>query len=354
MTNGIQSVPAAWHPDPSGRNQYRYWDGARWTDWIANDGVQGNDPLIQSVAPSTTVDKVAAGEPVKRHKASQPQRGIRSQYLLLGAGGYPNTAVAGEFARMDSIHKAIGRKPKREEEIERADLIASLVPEPTNPHDTNAVMVQINGQHVGYLEKEVAARYVSVIRDVWNSGHVATTGARIWASARESWDSSRKLKYVARVSIALNEPHLVLPMNEPPGGAYSILPWGPALQLTGEEQHQDVLSEYITDVGDGIALGTLAVIEGGTARAPKMLIEIRLDGERVGQLTPASSQHFIPTARHLESQGQQAAAWIRVKGSAIAAQATIQAAKAHELPADWFAETSTVLILNRSTDQAIT
>lgn len=217
-TNGIQSVPAAWHPDPSGRHQYRFWDGHRWTDWIANDGVRGKDPLIQPDAPFMAVEKVAAGEPVKRHKASQPQRETRSQYLLLGATGYPNTEVAGEFARMDSIHKAIGPKPKREEEIERADLIASVVPEPTNPHDTNAVMVQINGQHVGYLEKEVAARYVSVIRDVWNSGHVATTGARIWASARESWDSSRKLKYVARVSIALNEPHLVLPMNEPPGG----------------------------------------------------------------------------------------------------------------------------------------
>lgn len=354
MTNGTQSVPAAWHPDPSGRNQYRYWDGVRWTDWIANDGVQASDPLIQPVGPSVAVEKVAAHEPVQRQNASEPQRGTRSGYLLLGADGYPSTEVAGEFARMDSIHKAIGRKPKRDEEIERTDLIAALVPEPTNPHDKNAVMVQINGQHVGYLEKEVAARYVSVISDVWDSGHVAVTGARIWASARESWDSSRKLKYVARVSIALNEPHLVVPMNEPPTGAYSILPWGPALQLTGEEQHQDVLSEYITDVGDGIALGTLAVIEGGTVRAPKVLIEIRLDGERVGQLTPASSQHFLPTVRHLESQGLQAAAWIRVKGSVIAAQATIQAAKAHELPADWFAEPRTVLVLKPRTGPAIT
>lgn len=157
---------------------------------------------------------------------------------------------------------------------------------------------------------------------------------------------------VARVSIALNEPHLSLPMNEPPAAAYSILPWGPALQVTGEEQHQDVLSDFINDGGDGIALGALAVIEGGTARAPKTLIEIRLDGERIGQLTPASSQHFVPTVRHLESQGQAAAAWIRVKGSAIAAQASIQAAKAHELRADWFVEPSTIPALSRKTNPA--
>ncbi|MGF2950070.1 HIRAN domain-containing protein [Microbacterium alcoholitolerans] len=354
MTNGTQSVPAAWHTDPSGRNQYRYWDGVIWTDWIANDGVQGNDPLIQPLVPSTAVGKAAVEEPVEREKTMEPQRRTRSGYLLLGGDGYPNTEVAGEFARMASIHKAIGRKPRRDEEIERMDLIAALVPEPTNPHDKNAVMVQINGQHVGYLEKETAALYVSAIRDVWDSGHVAATGARIWASARQSWDSSRKLKYVARVSIALNEPHLVLPLNEPPAIDYSILPWGTALQVTGEEQHQDVLSNFVTLAGDGIALGTLAVIESGSVRAPKTLIEIRLDGERIGQLTSASSQHFVPTVRHLESQGLRAAAWIRVKGSAIAAQATIQAAKAHELPADWFAEPSTVPALNRSTGPATT
>ncbi len=146
----------------------------------------------------------------------------------------------------------------------------------------------------------------------------------------------------------------MLPLNEPPAIDYSILPWGTALQVTGEEQHQDVLSNFVTLAGDGIALGTLAVIESGSVRAPKTLIEIRLDGERIGQLTSASSQHFVPTVRHLESQGLRAAAWIRVKGSAIAAQATIQAAKAHELPADWFAEPSTVAALNRSTGPATT
>lgn len=352
MTNVSPSVPAAWHPDPSGRNQYRYWDGASWTDWVANDGVQATDSLSPTVAPAVAQAGSRGAETRRTNEEPEREKATRNGYLLLGADGYPNTEVAGEFARTDSIHKAIGRKPKKDEEIERNDLIAALVPEPTNPHDKNAVMVQINGQHVGYLEKEVAVLYVSAIRDVWNSGHVAATGARIWASARESWDSSRKLKYVARVSIALNEPHLVLPMNEPPAGSYSILPWGPALQVTGEEQHQDVLSDFITGIGDGIALGTLAVIDGGTARAPKTLIEIRLDGERVGQLTPASSQHFVPTVRHLESQGQAVAAWIRVKGSAIAAQATIQAAKAHELPADWFAEPNTIPVLSRSTRPA--
>lgn len=39
--------PAAWHPDPTGRHQHRYWDGARWTAWVADAGITGRDPLTR-------------------------------------------------------------------------------------------------------------------------------------------------------------------------------------------------------------------------------------------------------------------------------------------------------------------
>jgi hypothetical protein len=34
-----------WHPDPTGRNQYRFWDGGQWTDHVSNQGIVGTDPL---------------------------------------------------------------------------------------------------------------------------------------------------------------------------------------------------------------------------------------------------------------------------------------------------------------------
>lgn len=330
MSEQDRGIPAAWHADPAARHQYRYWDGAQWTDWVADDGVQSLDPLYpQGRVPSSSH---AATE-----RMSSLQRGTRTGYLLAGSNGHANTEVAGEFARVDSIHKAIGRKPKLDEEIELTDLVAALVPEPSNPHNRNAVMVQINGQHVGYLEKEDAARYQPVIRQVWDAGFVAATGTRVWVSARESWDS-KKLKYVARVTLALNEPHLLVPLNDPPVEEYSILPWGHGLQVTGEEHHQDVLANYTNAQGEGLVLVTLDVISGGTAKAPKDIVEVRVDGRRIGQLTPGSSQHFVPTIRHLTSDCRAVVAWARVKGNAIAAQVTLQATKAHELSADWFAE----------------
>jgi Protein of unknown function (DUF2510) len=36
--------PPRWAPDPYGHHQYRYWDGARWTDYVADNGQESRDP----------------------------------------------------------------------------------------------------------------------------------------------------------------------------------------------------------------------------------------------------------------------------------------------------------------------
>ncbi|WP_419919264.1 RDD family protein [Candidatus Poriferisocius sp.] len=41
---------SAWENDPTGRHQYRWWDGEQWTDQVADDGVQKVDPLSHSEA----------------------------------------------------------------------------------------------------------------------------------------------------------------------------------------------------------------------------------------------------------------------------------------------------------------
>lgn len=37
--------PAGWHPDPGGAHEYRYWDGAVWTDQVSDAGVVTSHPL---------------------------------------------------------------------------------------------------------------------------------------------------------------------------------------------------------------------------------------------------------------------------------------------------------------------
>lgn len=38
-------LSAQWGTDPSGRHEYRYWDGTSWTDYVANNGQTETDPL---------------------------------------------------------------------------------------------------------------------------------------------------------------------------------------------------------------------------------------------------------------------------------------------------------------------
>jgi Protein of unknown function (DUF2510) len=47
----MNSPAAGWNPDPTGRHEYRYWDGGRWTDDVSDNGVTGTDALAGGVAP---------------------------------------------------------------------------------------------------------------------------------------------------------------------------------------------------------------------------------------------------------------------------------------------------------------
>ena len=40
-----ESSPASWHPDPYGRHELRYWDGAHWTANVSTNGVSATDPV---------------------------------------------------------------------------------------------------------------------------------------------------------------------------------------------------------------------------------------------------------------------------------------------------------------------
>lgn len=51
----MSTTPANWYPDPTGRNEHRYWDGQAWTDHVSNQGVTGTDAVQQ--AP-TRLDRV--------------------------------------------------------------------------------------------------------------------------------------------------------------------------------------------------------------------------------------------------------------------------------------------------------
>lgn len=44
QTSSTPSVPADWYKDPSGRFEYRYWDGQKWTEHVSRGGTVHKDP----------------------------------------------------------------------------------------------------------------------------------------------------------------------------------------------------------------------------------------------------------------------------------------------------------------------
>ena len=95
-----------------------------------------------------------------------------SVFLL---GGQDDLEVVGELAYQDTLWRLCsGTLGDRV----RHDIVAVLVPEPTNPYDANAIAVQINGQVVGYLSRATAQEYLPGLKHLMSArgGYAALRG----------------------------------------------------------------------------------------------------------------------------------------------------------------------------------
>lgn len=85
-------------------------------------------------------------------------------------------AAVGEASYQDALRHICGSD--RWEDV-RCEVNAVLVPEPANKYDPNAVMVQVDGQMVGYLSRVDAVEYGRVVRLLADEGSVIACGALI-------------------------------------------------------------------------------------------------------------------------------------------------------------------------------
>ncbi len=53
-----------WHSDPFSRHEYRFWDGTAWTERVADNGVEGIDPVPPTAAPQPTFRQPEPSAPV--------------------------------------------------------------------------------------------------------------------------------------------------------------------------------------------------------------------------------------------------------------------------------------------------
>jgi hypothetical protein len=182
------TAPAGWYLDRPDSDQLRYFDGTQWTDHYAPN------PRPASAASGT----VAVGRtdrapertatPATGRPNANPSLLDLLDRLQLEAPRHPldeQVEVAGETYHVKGIKKLYRERSRVIADVgcTLEDEVCTLVPEPWNPHDNNAVAVMIGRHHVGYLPADLAVDYAAGLAGLASRGLLATGEARIWAKS---------------------------------------------------------------------------------------------------------------------------------------------------------------------------
>jgi hypothetical protein len=179
-------------------------------------------------------------------------------------------------------------------------VVATLVPEPDNPHDPYAVRVDVvtggRAETVGYLPRYTARTYQRPLLALRDHGSIGTCPGRITGGgAGRSYG----------IYLHLAEPEALLFENLV--GDIHLFEPARRVTVTREENHQDTLARYHR-IG---LLGTLVVAELASSTVSRgkhkgaYAVEVRLDGERVGELTAAMSSRYQGMVVDTEKKGSQ-------------------------------------------------
>jgi hypothetical protein len=233
---------------------------------------------------------------------------------LWGQRGWASIEVVGESHYTSSI-KALFTAGVKADGAEITTTV-QLLPEPLNKHDRHAVGVWAGSRQIGYLSRQDAVRYSPVLLALVARGWTPRVSAQIWAQQWTTGAGDRN-GFSASVRLQLAEPHMLVPANQPPNQPHRLLPAGAAIQVTGEERHLDALMAWLRPEGECWVYATLHEVTEELARSSRAVVEVRVDGARVGQLSPRMSGDMLPAIRHLSEGEFVAGARAIVKGNRI-------------------------------------
>lgn len=304
MASSVEkSPPAGWYESGVRPGLRQWWDGQRWRDafWPERVGLQ---PL--TYAPD-----------LARVDISSP--------------GGPVFDIVGEAYREQQIIAALGYTPGLDREVVEMTS-AELIPEPDNPHDSNAVAVRISGYTVGYISADEAIDIQPFIAGIVQRGVVPVVDARIWAVTRRT---QRGPELKSAIRIALPRAIDVFPQNDPPGVPYTIVPRGRKTQVGGEEKHIDRLSGYISPAGPSHLLFAIEREDTPSRNGIRSVARVLLDGEKIGELSVATSKSALSLIDAQSARGLATVAWGQLTGSRVAAEVTLSLARAAEIEDEW-------------------
>ena len=201
----MTQTPAGWFADPQDPTQFRYWDGAAWTDHRSPRGT-GGDQLTRAaddLADGLTRGFSAVGSWVNQNAGLTTQPGVPTfasvaascrdeparhplsvkAHLVLAPTDL--AGIAAVFAQAQTTVTAEGVTLDNEH--------CRLVPNPWDPAVPNGVAVLVGTTMVGRLPAELEATYCGPLAQLTSKGLLATAVADLWAQGGPGAVSSARV-----------------------------------------------------------------------------------------------------------------------------------------------------------------
>ncbi|MGH3905415.1 MAG: hypothetical protein ACRDTE_14685 [Pseudonocardiaceae bacterium] len=207
----------------------------------------------------------------------------------------------GESHYQPALHRAARGVAAGSDFEQHPPVVAVLIPEPENPRDRHAVRVDVvTGAHaetVGYLCRSDARAYQPTLLALRDAGYVGTCPGRITGGG-----PGRSYG----VYLHLAGPEALLLENLV--GETDLLVPERHVTVTREENHQETLARHHSTTRSltrvAAELASYSVSRGKQMGA--YAVEVRLDGERVGELTAAMSTRYQHLVVATEGNGNRA------------------------------------------------
>lgn len=201
---------------------------------------------------------------------------------------------------------------------------ALLVPSAGSPYPA----VVIDGLWLGNAIDDRLLQLAPALQKLKQQGLALQVPARLWGFLDGA-------DFRSRVTIGLPTPTGIHPPGPLPDEPRLLLPRGGNIQVTGEGKHLSEVAALLDGGSERPVVAELYRLEVTKARSIKTVVGVRIYGEEVGQLTPVSSEHFLPLLEACIEEGVTACCRATVKGNQLKADVVLHAAKAGDLSDTW-------------------